>query len=105
MRVFERFIPGLVKGASVAPGVDRPLEPLDQGLERRDLVVQGLLAGLRELDPGAGASALVSLVDRDQTCLLRHAEVLRQVAGGEIECGAEEGELHASGFLSHSEDA
>src|SRR4029079_16311579 len=81
------------------------LELLDQGLECGDLVVECLLPGLRQLDPGAGSFALVSLLDADKAGFLEDVEVLGEVSGGEVEGGSEVGELYASGLLGHGEDA
>ena len=95
----------LIVGRAPALQARPVLELVDQGLECGDLVVERAASRLGELDPSAGASALVALLDRDEPSVLQHGEVLREVAGGELEGGAEEAELDPSSLVGDREDA
>jgi hypothetical protein len=78
---------------------------VDEAFEVSDLVLEGLVAGRGEGDPGAWASALVALLDVDESVLLQEGEVLAEVSGGEFEGGAQEAELDAAGLVGDGEDA
>jgi hypothetical protein len=77
---------------------------LDEAFEVRDFLVEGFLPGRREVDPGPGASAFVAFFDVHQLGLFQDGQVLPEVAGGQIEGGAQEAELHTPGLVGDGED-
>jgi hypothetical protein len=78
---------------------------VDEAFEVGDFVLEGLVAGWGEGDPGAGASAFVAFFDVDQSGLLQDGEVLAEVSGGEFEVRAQEAELDAAGLVGDGQDA
>src|SRR5438067_10126720 len=74
------------------------LDLLDEAFEVGDLFPEGFLAGGCEIDPGPGAFPFIPLLDLHQVGLFQDRQVLPEVAGGQIEGGAQEAELHAPGL-------
>ncbi|MGW3513778.1 hypothetical protein [Streptomyces sp. NPDC000994] len=66
---------------------------VDEALELGDLVLQGAVAGRGQGEPGAGALALVALLDVDQSGLLQDGQVLAEVSSREAEGRAQKAEL------------
>jgi hypothetical protein len=77
----------------------------DEAFEAGDFLLEGFIAGGREIDPGPGAFPFVSLLDVHQPGPFQDGQVLPEVAGGQLEGGAQEAELHAPGLVGDGEDA
>src|SRR5262245_32680954 len=91
-----------MRGASVRTCLAFQLA--DEGLQGGQLVAEGRSAGLGEADPGARTAALVALLDVDQAGPLEDAQMLGEVAAGEVEGLAEEAELDSFRLVRHRED-
>src|SRR5262245_6888090 len=61
-----------------------PLDLPDEALEAGDFLLEGPIAGGREIDPGPGAFAFVPLLEVHQPGLFQDGQVLPEVAGGQV---------------------
>lgn len=78
---------------------------MDQPFELGDFIAKGGLPGRREADPGAGALAFIPFFDVHESGFFQHGQVLSEIAGCEVEGGAQEAELRTSGFVGDDQDA
>src|SRR5215469_15150353 len=63
------------------------------------------MPGFGKRDPGAGTFAGVTLLDRDESGVFQHAEMLGQVAGGQFECVAQVAELDSPCLVRDGKNA